>query len=284
MPLLRHRRLARDLAPLIVALAVALTASAAQAAAQRTFVSPNGFDTNTSANCSLAAPCRSFGAAITVTNANGEIIVLDSAGYGAVVINKSVSIISPPGIYAGVSVLAGEGVTMNTAGIEVTLKGLTINGQGGTVGIHFTQGSPPRDRRVHRRQHGPAGHPRLRYRHGLDRQHDGHRQHGDRDPGGRGGVGDDRGKRRRIERWHRNLDRGRRERHHRALDGDEERPAWHRGDRQHRRHAGGGDRVGGHRSPGGRGHVRRALRRPATSRGSTSPDRRSRGTRAASRS
>jgi len=141
MPLLRHRRLARDLAPLIVALAVALTASAAMAAAQRTFVSPNGFDTNTSANCSLAAPCRSFGAAITVTNASGEIIVLDSAGYGAVVINKSVSIISPPGIYAGVSVLAGEGVTMNTAGIEVTLKGLTINGQGGTVGIHFTQGS-----------------------------------------------------------------------------------------------------------------------------------------------
>ena len=87
-----------------------------------------------------AAPCRSFGAAITVTNASGEIVVLDSAGYGAVVINKSVSIISPPGIYAGVSVLAGEGVTMNTAGIEVTLKGLTINGQGGTVGIHFTQG------------------------------------------------------------------------------------------------------------------------------------------------
>ena len=68
--------------------------------------------------------------------------MLDSAGYGVVAITKSVSIISPPGIYAGVSVLAGEGITINTAGIDVTLKGLTINGQAaGTIGIHFTQGS-----------------------------------------------------------------------------------------------------------------------------------------------
>lgn len=140
MPLLCSR-FGRGLAQLALALAVALPAAGAHAIAQRTFVSPNGADVNTAANCALAAPCRSFGAAITVTNANGEIIVLDSAGYGTVVITKSVSIISPPGIYAGVSVLAGEGIVMNTAGIEVTLKGLTINGQGGTVGIHFTQGS-----------------------------------------------------------------------------------------------------------------------------------------------
>jgi len=126
------------------ALAVALPATGAHAIAQRTFVSPNGADGNTVSNCSLAAPCRSFGAAITVTNTAGEIIVLDSAGYGPVVITKSVSIISPPGIYAGISVIAasGEGVTINTAGINVTLKGLTINGQAAlTTGIHFTQGS-----------------------------------------------------------------------------------------------------------------------------------------------
>jgi hypothetical protein len=144
MPLLRHRRSGRDLAQLVVALAVALTASAAHAIAQRTFVSPNGFDTNTTANCSLVAPCRSFGAAITVTNTDGEIIVLDSAGYGTVAINKSVSIISPPGIYAGVSVLTAstDGISVNGAGIDVTLKGITVNGQApGTVGIRFTQGS-----------------------------------------------------------------------------------------------------------------------------------------------
>jgi len=143
MPLLR-RRLGRTFAHLAIALAAGLPAVAAHAIAQRTFVSPSGFDSNTANNCGLLAPCRSFGAAITVTNAGGEIIVLDSAGYGPVVITKSVSIISPPGIYAGVSVtVAGtEGVTINTAGINVTLKGLTINGQAAnTTGIHFTQGT-----------------------------------------------------------------------------------------------------------------------------------------------
>ena len=142
MPQVRQRRgLRPSLVHAVVAMALALPAVAAHASAQRTFVSPNGADANTANNCSLSTPCRSFGAAITVTNPSGEIIVLDSAGYGTVTIAKSVSIISPPGIYAGVSVLAGEGITIDTAGVEVTLKGLTVNGQGGTVGIHFSQGS-----------------------------------------------------------------------------------------------------------------------------------------------
>jgi hypothetical protein len=60
-----------------------------------------------------------------------------------VTITQSVSIISPPGIYAGVSVLTPgtDGIVINAAGINVTLKGLTINGQGGNVGIRFTQGA-----------------------------------------------------------------------------------------------------------------------------------------------
>jgi hypothetical protein len=110
-------------------------ASAATARRRARRVSPSGADVNTASNCALAAPCRSFGAAIGVTNAGGEIIVLDSAGYGPVAITKSVSIISPPGIYAGVSVLSGQGITINTAGVEVTLRGLTVNGQGGSVGF-----------------------------------------------------------------------------------------------------------------------------------------------------
>jgi hypothetical protein len=144
MPVLRHRRnLCRSVVHAAAALVLMFPAAAAHASAQRTFVSPNGADVHTANNCSLTLPCRSFGAAITVTNTDGEIIVLDSAGYGIVAINKSVSIIAPPGIYAGVSVFAGEqGVTINTPGIDVTLKGLTINGQAaGTIGIHFTQGS-----------------------------------------------------------------------------------------------------------------------------------------------
>ena len=61
-------------------------------AAQRTFVASNGVDTNP---CTVTLPCRGFTAALLLTNAGGEIIVLDSAGYGSVTINKAVSIIAP---------------------------------------------------------------------------------------------------------------------------------------------------------------------------------------------
>lgn len=97
----------------------------------RTFVASSGLDTN---DGRLATPCRSIGAALAKTDPGGEIIVLDSAGYGAVTINKAVSVIAPPGIYAGITVTAGIGVDV-TAG-AVALRGLTIRGLGGNVGIH----------------------------------------------------------------------------------------------------------------------------------------------------
>jgi len=106
--------------------------ASASIAAQRTFVASTGLDTHP---CSIGAPCRSFGTAITHTDDGGEIIVLDSAGYGAVTIAKSVSIIAPPGIYAGISVFSGAGVTINHPLGTVVLRGLSINGQGGDVGI-----------------------------------------------------------------------------------------------------------------------------------------------------
>jgi hypothetical protein len=126
---------------ILVAFAVAGVATAAFATAQRTFVASYGIPANTAFNCSLAKPCRAFSDAIGVTAANGEVIVLDSAGYGPVTITQSVSIISPPGVYAGVSVLAGDGITINGAGVVVTLKGHTVNGQGGNDGIIFQQGT-----------------------------------------------------------------------------------------------------------------------------------------------
>jgi RHS repeat-associated protein len=108
------------------------------AALQRTFVASYGVDANP---CTLPMPCRSFGVALAQTAAGGEIVVLDSAGYGSVVIAKSVSLTAPPGIYAGVSVLAGAGITVNAgAGGLVTLRGLSINGLGGTTGIAFQSG------------------------------------------------------------------------------------------------------------------------------------------------
>src|SRR5262245_22786913 len=98
--------------------------SAYGAAVQRTFVGQNGLDINP---CSITQPCRSFGAAIGRTVPGGEVIVLDSAGYGVVTITQSVSIIAPQGVYAGISVMSGQtGITVNGAGIIVVLRGLSI--------------------------------------------------------------------------------------------------------------------------------------------------------------
>ncbi len=103
----------------------------ALAGVQRTFVASNGADTNP---CSLTQPCRAFAAALLQTNAGGEIIVLDSAGYGPVVIDKAVSIIAPAGIYAGVTATSGNGIVVNAPGAAVVLRGLEINGTGTSAG------------------------------------------------------------------------------------------------------------------------------------------------------
>ena len=97
----------------------------------RTYIASNGVDTN---DGRLTTPCRSIGAALAQTNPGGEIIVLDSAGYGAATISKSVAIIAPVGVYAGITVAAGTGIDV-TAGV-VTLRGLTLVGAAGAVGIH----------------------------------------------------------------------------------------------------------------------------------------------------
>jgi hypothetical protein len=134
----RMRATATKAACAVIA-ALALAAIAPDAAAiSRTFVASFGSDSNP---CSLPLPCRGFTAALALTDPGGEIVVLDSAGYGAVTIGKSVSIIVPAGIYAGVSVFSGDGIRIAGIGIDVTLQGLTINGQGGVHGVRFVQGS-----------------------------------------------------------------------------------------------------------------------------------------------
>jgi hypothetical protein len=117
----------------------ALLAPDAAIAVQRAFVATDGVDNPT---CSVTAPCRTFGAAIAVTTGGGEVIVLNSGGYGKVTIGKAVSIIAPPGIYAGISAFPGDdGVTVAAGPTDkVVLRGLTINGQGGNAGIVITSG------------------------------------------------------------------------------------------------------------------------------------------------
>jgi hypothetical protein len=126
-------------ARLLATVVMLVACNTAHATAQRTFVASYGLTANTAFNCSLPKPCRAFSEAISVTAANGEVIVLDSAGYGSVSITQSVSIIASPGVYAGVSVLAGDGISVSGAASSVVvLQGLAINGQGGNNGIYST--------------------------------------------------------------------------------------------------------------------------------------------------
>ncbi|MEA2905757.1 MAG: serine protease [Alphaproteobacteria bacterium] len=106
----------------------------------RTFVSATGDDNN---NCSRTLPCRSFAGAITKTNAGGEINVLDAGGFGAVTIDKPISIVNDGVGAAGILVApAGTGITINAGPSDkVQLRGLIIEGAGaGLQGIVFNSG------------------------------------------------------------------------------------------------------------------------------------------------
>jgi hypothetical protein len=104
----------------------------------RTYVSGSGRDSNP---CSATSPCQTFQAALSLTIAGGQIFVLDSANYGAVTINKAVSITSE-GAVAGLLATSGAAITINAgAGDVINLRGLDIDGgYSGTVGIQFISG------------------------------------------------------------------------------------------------------------------------------------------------
>jgi parallel beta helix pectate lyase-like protein len=126
----------KTIKPTLTSLFITLAAALPAMAVPRVFVSGLGNDANPG---SITSPKRSFTSALTVTDPGGEIIVLDSAGYGPVTINKAVSIISPTGVYAGVTVTSGDGITVSAgASDKVILRGLTINGAGGSRGIVIT--------------------------------------------------------------------------------------------------------------------------------------------------
>jgi hypothetical protein len=110
-------------------------APAAYAQAPRTWVSGVGDDANP---CSRTAPCKTFAGAQSKTAAGGFINVLDSAGYGAISINKSLTI-DGEGAHAGVITALTAGITINAAGAKVTLRNLSIESNAqtnpGTIGI-----------------------------------------------------------------------------------------------------------------------------------------------------
>jgi len=104
----------------------------------RTYVSGTGNDSNA---CIVSAPCKTFQAALALTVAGGEIFVLNSANYGAVAVNKAVSITSE-GAVAGVLATSGVAIAISAGANDViNLRGLDIDGgNAGATGIQFNSG------------------------------------------------------------------------------------------------------------------------------------------------
>ena len=132
---------------LMVALATAgMTvgyATPAAAQATRTWVSGVGDDVNP---CSRTAPCKTFAGAISKTAAGGEINCLDPGGFGAVSINKSMTISCP--YTEGGALAGGNGITINDSlgaapnTAVVFLRGLDIFGVNPpSNGIRFITGA-----------------------------------------------------------------------------------------------------------------------------------------------
>ena len=96
----------------------------ASAQATRTWVSGVGDDANP---CSRTAPCKTFAGAISKTATAGEIDCLDSGGFGAVTITKSIQI-DCRDVIGGVLVPGTAGIIVNAAGAQVVLRHLDFNG------------------------------------------------------------------------------------------------------------------------------------------------------------
>jgi parallel beta helix pectate lyase-like protein len=107
-------------------------------AAVRVFVSGSGMDVGT---CPITAPCRNFSYAITQVSPGGEIIALDTAGYGPVTITFSVSIIAAPGATAFIAGSGLAAILVNPAATDlVTIRGLALTATTGSYGVIFQTG------------------------------------------------------------------------------------------------------------------------------------------------
>lgn len=117
----------------VAALISASLCSTAQAQL-RVFVSGLGDDLNP---CTRTSPCRNFQRGHDAVAEGGEVVALDSAGYGAVTISKSVTL-DGAGHHAGIASFTGAAIAVNAASAKVVLRGLTLNSAGGVYGIHAT--------------------------------------------------------------------------------------------------------------------------------------------------
>jgi hypothetical protein len=98
----------------------------ALALANRVFVSARtGNNLNSCDN--VSTPCQTLAGALSQLNPDGEVIVLDSGGYGAATITQGVTIEAPAGVTAFIHPPSGDAITVNAPSATVTLRGLVLN-------------------------------------------------------------------------------------------------------------------------------------------------------------
>jgi hypothetical protein len=105
---------------------------ALHAQATKIFVASYGNDAN---DGSRGSPKRTFQLAHDAVASAGQIVVLDTAGYGPLTITKSLAITVPPGVSGFVTVLgSGNGIVLNAGSTGVVaLRGLIIEGGGSSA-------------------------------------------------------------------------------------------------------------------------------------------------------
>lgn len=118
--------------------------STARADGIRSFISPSGSDNRP---CSRNQPCRSFDAALTKTDAGGEIVALETGTYDPTTITKSITLAAAPGADVAIRATSGNAVTVNAGTSDtIVLRGLRLGGPGknavGTNGVLVNLASP----------------------------------------------------------------------------------------------------------------------------------------------
>src|SRR5215469_4017029 len=119
------------------------TTNSVSAAPNRIWVSGHGTD---APGCAApTSPCRTLQYAHDNVATGGEVDVLDPAGYGSILITKSISIVNEGVGVAGVlqSAPGGDAIGIQAqAGDKIYLRGLTVEGLGVAAnGVHFLSGA-----------------------------------------------------------------------------------------------------------------------------------------------
>ncbi|MES2935157.1 MAG: right-handed parallel beta-helix repeat-containing protein [Pseudomonadota bacterium] len=127
---------------ILLLLVVIFSSQLVSAQATRTWVSGVGDDVNP---CSRTAPCKTFAGAISKTAAGGEINVIDSGGFGAVTITKSITI-DGAALMASILASGTNAIIVNASATDVvTIRGIHMQGLSATAspglnGIRFING------------------------------------------------------------------------------------------------------------------------------------------------